>query len=63
MAWYAASARVRPFLHMLPRHHAQVIIYNHALLSLWTEDVWLAVTDLDESLMTPRPMSSLGQVG
>lgn len=41
---------------------SQVLIYNHALLSLWTEAVWLLVADLDEFLMTPSPVKSIEQV-
>ena len=40
-----------------PMPCAQVLIYNHALLSLWTEDVWLMVADVDEFLLTPQPTS------
>eukprot|EP00955_Chlamydomonas_euryale_P100789 365304-Chlamydomonas_euryale.AAC.8 len=31
----------------------QVLVYNHALLSMWTADVWMVVADVDEFLMTP----------
>ena len=52
-----------PPLPPLPLHaFSQVLIYNHALLSLWTEDVWMLVADLDEYLMTPRPVRSITEV-
>ncbi len=35
----------------------QVIIYNHGLLSLTTDDAVVVVADLDEYLVTPQPVN------
>ena len=35
----------------------QVIIYNHGMLALHAEDSVVVVADLDEYLLTPKPMT------
>jgi hypothetical protein len=37
----------------------QVLQYNHASLELWGSDTLLLIVDLDEYLITPRPMSAV----
>ncbi|GIM15454.1 hypothetical protein Vretimale_18229, partial [Volvox reticuliferus] len=36
---------------------SQILVYNHALLSLWHEAAVVAVADLDEYLVTKHPMA------
>ena len=35
----------------------QLIVYNHGMLALHAEDSVVVVADLDEYLITPKPMS------
>ncbi len=38
-------------------HYDQVIVYTHALLSLWQRNAYAFLSDVDELLVTPEPVN------